>query len=494
MKTQIITLESHDDLISVRDKLSWVKTPRVLLVWPKYEEVSLRLLDLKVLQRHADSLGAHLGLVTRISSVRRDAEALGIPVFESTAAAQKDPWPDPTPRRVRTPKPPRRDLRRMADSLIREEPVWRSSLPGRVIMFALGVLAFLAVAGLFVPRATVTVYPEAQTQSIIIPVAAGEGNSETLLTGEVPAGRISVNVSSTQTMNISGRIPVPKTKARGVVRFSNQSQAEVRIEAGTILETSAQPPIQFITLNETLLAPGADEFVDVPAEAVLPGSSGNAEADSITVVTGPLSLSLTVTNPQAFKGGADEMLTGASAADRDALRAALLDAMRKEAEGKLRAQLAGDDVLILDSLTENILEENSSPEPGQPGGQLNLSMQIQFSVAYVRGADLKQLADRALQSSTPTGFVSARDDGYVVLTEPSVDAAGAAHFEIQATRTLLRQSDFFTIYALVRGRDVQSALGALAGISTRQPAQIALSPAWWPRLPLIPLNVRVNVQ
>ena len=64
MKTKIISLESHDDLISVRDKFSWAKTPRILLVWPKYEKITLRLLDMKVLQRHADSLGAQLGLVT----------------------------------------------------------------------------------------------------------------------------------------------------------------------------------------------------------------------------------------------------------------------------------------------------------------------------------------------------------------------------------------------------------------------------------------------
>jgi len=53
VKTQIITLESHDDLISVRDRLSWAKTPRILLVWAKYEKVTLRQVDLKVLQRHA---------------------------------------------------------------------------------------------------------------------------------------------------------------------------------------------------------------------------------------------------------------------------------------------------------------------------------------------------------------------------------------------------------------------------------------------------------
>src|SRR5512138_3423350 len=99
MKTQIITLESHDDLISVRDRLSWAKTPRILLVWPKYEKVTLRQVDLKVVQRHATSLGAQLGLVTRRRRVREDAESLGIPVLESTGQAQKVTWPKPRRRR-----------------------------------------------------------------------------------------------------------------------------------------------------------------------------------------------------------------------------------------------------------------------------------------------------------------------------------------------------------------------------------------------------------
>ncbi|MDX1379438.1 MAG: hypothetical protein R3307_11355, partial [Anaerolineales bacterium] len=93
MKTQIITLESHDDLISVRDRLSWAKTPRILLIWPKHEKITLRQVDLKVLQRHAASLGAQLGLVTRERRVRADAEALGIPVFTSTGEAQRMAWP-----------------------------------------------------------------------------------------------------------------------------------------------------------------------------------------------------------------------------------------------------------------------------------------------------------------------------------------------------------------------------------------------------------------
>ena len=97
MKTQIITLESHDDLISVRDRMSWAKSPRILLVWPKFERVTLRPMDLRVLQNHARTLGAELGLVTRIPNVKRDALGFGIPVFVTTAEAQRQAWP---PRRV----------------------------------------------------------------------------------------------------------------------------------------------------------------------------------------------------------------------------------------------------------------------------------------------------------------------------------------------------------------------------------------------------------
>src|SRR5688572_25232771 len=125
MKTQIITLESHDDLISVRDRLSWAKTPRILLVWPKYEKVTLRQVDLKILQRHALSLGAQLGLVTRARRVREDASALGIPVFESTGKAQRMAWPKL--RRRRWPRrAPRRNLREKREQVQAGEAVWRT--------------------------------------------------------------------------------------------------------------------------------------------------------------------------------------------------------------------------------------------------------------------------------------------------------------------------------------------------------------------------------
>src|ERR1041384_1606108 len=134
MKTQIITLESHDDLISVRDRMSWAKTPRILLVWPKYEKVTLRQGDLKVLQRHASALGAQLGLVTRARRGRQGAEALRIPVFESTRQAQRVAWPTPRRRRWLT-RAPRKDLREQREQVFPREEAWRTHPAVRVGMF-----------------------------------------------------------------------------------------------------------------------------------------------------------------------------------------------------------------------------------------------------------------------------------------------------------------------------------------------------------------------
>ena len=65
MKAHIIQLVHHDDVVSIKDKISWSKAPRVLLVWPKRGRFILRQADLVLLQRHALTLGCQVGLVTK---------------------------------------------------------------------------------------------------------------------------------------------------------------------------------------------------------------------------------------------------------------------------------------------------------------------------------------------------------------------------------------------------------------------------------------------
>src|SRR5258708_19815855 len=132
MKTQIIAVESHDDLISVRDRMSWAKSPRILIVWPKYEKVKLRPVDLLILKQHARYLGADLGLVTRLASVRRDAQGFRIPIFESTAEAQRAGWPPRPQSRHRTRAPTHPAFRRSTRAGQVNEPEWQSKPLARI--------------------------------------------------------------------------------------------------------------------------------------------------------------------------------------------------------------------------------------------------------------------------------------------------------------------------------------------------------------------------
>ncbi len=494
MKTKIITLESHDDLISVRDKLSWAKTPRILLVWPKYEKVTLRLLDLKVLQRHADSLGAQLGLVTKWNNVRRDAESLGIPVFKSTAAAQLNAWVESPPRARREPKPPLKGLRLQRDKIQIKEAAWRTSLLGRVLAFTAGVAAVLVLAGLFIPRADVTLSPEAQTISLTIPVNASPVYETVSLNGALPARTVSVTASTQRTLIVAGSISVPVTKATGIAQFTNSGAEEIVIPAGTIVATNTL--IRFVTLNDTRLPANSEEFVEVKIEAVEPGENGNVEANTITIIEGALGLSVKVANPEATTGGAHENVPGGTEEDRSKLRDEALNELRLIAEEQIRAGLGGGDLFISDTLKiASLQREEYSPPPGEPGAEVTLSMQAEFSALYILAEDLETLAGSAVRAAIPPGFLPNGEMTIEPLETPFTDSTGITRFPMQASQATLREVDLMQVYNLIRGRNIRSAAVAVReALALQNEPQIVITPSWWKWLPLIPFNISVEVR
>ncbi len=315
MKTQIITLESHDDLISVRDRMSWAKTPRILLVWPKYEKISIRQVDLKVLQRHAASLGAQLGLVTRARRVRADAEALHMPVFESTGQAQRLAWPALNAKRL-VRQAPRKDLRLEREQVSVKEEAWRTHPVTRVLAFLLGVSAVLVLVALFIPRAQITLHPKAKMQSVVLPVNANPAVKSVFITGSIPALEKRVLVEGEQSVIVTGEAVIPQSKAKGMAEFHNLTQQAVSIPAGTVVQTTDKQAVRFATTRAGELEAGVGKTLELPIEAMERGLSGNVDADTVQAIEGRLGLSLSVTNPEALTGGREIPSVQASDADR----------------------------------------------------------------------------------------------------------------------------------------------------------------------------------
>jgi hypothetical protein len=496
MKTQIITLESHDDLISVRDRMSWAKTPRILLIWPKYEKVTLRQVDLKVLQRHALSLGAQLGLVTRARRVRQDAEALKIPVFESTGQAQRVAWPKPR-RRKWSHRPPRKDLRAQRDQLSAGEGAWRAHPAVRVGALSLGVFSVLALVALFIPRAQVQLQPQSKVQSIVLPVNASPSVNSVFITGSIPAREKRVIVNGTHAVTVTGEGVIPQSKAKGVVVFRNLTQQLVTVPAGTIVRTADADGVRFVTTSDGEVHAGIGKTLEVPIEAVEGGLSGNVDADTIAVVEGRLGLSLSVTNPEPLEGGREIPSVQASDEDRVRVKDELMENLEEEARAQLAREMKAGDILFEDTFAvSQTLSEVYAPPPGAAGTKLTLTMQVEFSALYAAASDLTELAALALNASLPSSF-SATSEALTVepVTKPVVSDSGSTRWTVRAERRIVQQINSVQVTQMIEGVRADSAQDLLKqNLPLEGPPEIRLSPSWWPWVPIVPFRISVVVQ
>jgi len=448
-----------------------------------------------VLQQHARYLGADMGLVTHVSNVRRDAEGFGIPVFDSTAAAQRDAWPARRPTSRRDERRVLAKLRPMQAEARAKEAGWRSLPAARIGFFTLGVLAVLAVAGLFLPQAEIKLTPASRQQSIILPVTASESIDSVLITGSVPAHELTFDVTGTQAATIISKLSIPQEKSKGVARFTNLTQLSVTVPAGTVIYSAGQTTVRFVTLNETHLDGKVNSFVEVPIAAVEPGEAGNLPANSIQAIEGNLGLSASVNNPAPTSGGSDRVAVAPSEDDRKRVRDVLLPLLQAKAQQQAGTETGGMDVLLANTVKmAQVLEETYDPPAGAAGTLLTLTMRVEYSAQFVNAVDLTQLAEAALNASMPAGFVPARETLTFHLSgSPVLDEAGASHFDLQVERQVLRQVDTSRANALVRGLSPEAAAHVLQSeLALSEAPELHLSPSWWPWLPLIPFRISIQ--
>lgn len=493
MKTTLLQLEPHDDLVSIRDRMDWAKTPRVLLVWPKKGRVGIRPLDLALLRRHAAGLGAQLGLVTRAGEMRAAARDLGIPCFRNVKDAQKKPWPESDRRLMR--RFPRLDLRTLRQAFRPPDPLDVQSDPLMHLgAFALGVLALLAVMLVFIPSAEIHLTPSEQPQRVLISVNAMPDVRSAQLSGAVPMQRLTKTLEIEGTALATGQLTVPDQTARGMARFTNRTRAPLLIPAQTVLLTRSNPPAAFVTIEQVEVPAGKKPSVEVPIQAVEAGSRGNVPAGAVSAFEGPLGLSVEVTNPQPITGGSDKTIATPAQADFDFLRARLLSDLERSARARFAAQLSSKDVVLLSTLKlERVFEETAFPAPGQPGEKLSLAFKAEYSVSYVRAADLETLAGLVLDASLLPGSVPLPGTLTWQSQPPLVETASGARWQICAERRVRPFIEVGQVISLVTGQTAGRAGNLLVErFGLAESPHIRIRPAWWPWLPFLPMQIKVT--
>jgi hypothetical protein len=495
MKTQVIQLDPHDDGISVRDRMSWAKSPRILLVYPRRSRILERALDLRLLQRHAAALGGQLAIVAQHEEIRLAAHELDIPVYKTAAIAQRRTWKTPSSTEIPVRRAPPANLRQMHREIFPEEARWRNSLAVRLFSFSLAVLAVLALLLLFFPAATVVLVPATRTQSLTISASASPTVAGINLTGSLPVRLTYIELERSKTAPVSGSLTISNAPAVGMLSFRNLTTAVAAIPAGTVVRTIGSLPVRFATTMDAIVPAGTGKTMDVPIQAVEPGSSGNLPADSLVAIEGDLGASLAVTNPSPTNGGTDRTAPVQTAGDRTRLRAALLSQILEQCKTSIPQSIDQGDTFFPDTLeVGQVLSETYFPAEGQTGQTLSLTMNLQCQAQYVALADVNNLARLELDTNLPSGFepvtaaMTTKESGI-----PVTDASGTTRWQFQAGRLLQARINPMEAAQLIRGRRPAAAAQRLSTIlKLAKSPKITLTPAWWPWLPLVPFRIVVS--
>jgi hypothetical protein len=495
MKTHVIQLDEYDDLTSVRDKMAWAKAPRILLIYPRRLRFVPRTLDLLLLKRHAASLGAQLALVSRSSELRARCVEAGTPVFETAGAAQRAEWSNPSAPRAPARRGPRPDLRAARRSLPRPAPFSRIPFAARFLLFTLAVLAALAVFLLFLPSASVELTPAVQTQRLDLHVRAAPGVTAVNVIGVVPAHAVSAEVDGSRASTATGQTVVADAFAAGVARFENLTESAVSIPVGTVVRTAGNPAVRFATQEQALLPAGVGKTVDVPVQALEAGPVGNLAANALTAIEGDLGASLSVANPKPTTGGTEKTVPIQTAADRAALREALLTDLLEACRAALASALASGDRLIPQSVVlAGPPSETYFPAEDQPGDALALTMRLTCTGNYVAEADLHLLAVLALDASLPDGFVPLDESAAFSMPAAfTTEDDGGVSWTMSAERLIRARLDPAQAALLILGLDPAAAAQRLQErLPLAEAPAVLLSPSWWPRLPVLPFRIYVS--
>ncbi|NMC11642.1 MAG: hypothetical protein GYA34_02035 [Chloroflexi bacterium] len=504
MKIQIIQLETHDDYISTRDKIGWSKAGRILLVIPERSAALTRELDLVLLKRHCDSLGAQMALVSKDKNICFRARHLGIPHFSSVANASRKTW------RIRNQEKlnknfelkssetsNRQKIQTLKALVLSQRPSLSNRIEFRLLFFIIGVLAVLAIAAVLMPTANIILEPEIISQEVTVQVAANPDQKSVKISGAIPAQMISVIVEGRDQISSSGTIEIDDQPAIGSVEFSNLTDKAVTVPKGTIVRTPGDLPVRFTTQKEITVEAGYGITNSVPVRAIKPGIIGNLEEGSLTIIEGTLGINLLVNNPSPTSGGNTRTSPAPSASDKtqlfEKLRSALVQSALTEVNGQLKK---GDILLSSKPASIKVIDQIFDPEEDYPADQLKLTLQLECSFLVAQAEDLLKLATLSMDVNLPKNYSVIEDSTNIKnMTAPIGSGNHTYRWQIIANRNIQAIIDPAQAISLIIGLPPEEAIHRLdQNLPLRDTPQIILTPSWWRRLPFLPFRMNISIQ
>lgn len=490
MKIQIIYLDPQDDRFSAQDKLSWVKTSRALLVWPRRGTVLDNRLDLGVVKRAAEERGIQVGLVTFDADVIHHAENLGIPVFQSLEEIPEDAWPDTPPSDMEDVRERSKHVDEWVQNVNARPPIFtpQKRAPMRWILVTVAILSLAVLALALIPSAAISIVPE---QSDHEEVMTFDLDFETP-TGEAGGalGRIeTIQLSVQEVVPVHGSVETPDTYATGEVVFTNLTNDRIQIPAGTGVRPDTASPLRYETTTSGSLSAGEGNTITLPVESVTAGPESNLPADSISAIEGDLAFVLEVYNPTPITGGTNSFRTGVDAADLQFAVEVAHETLRHEALSAFEATLTSNEYLLHEHVT--LVDEGEpgfDPSPGTPTDNLRIELVATFQAVILLRPALEDAVIDTLETNLEGG-TSLQS----LLDISILDESTPEQLVLRVAYTTQPELDLLAARSSLRGLPVDDAMQWLMNhLPLAEEPEIILRPAWMPRLPFLDGRIRIE--
>jgi len=484
MKTTIVHVETYDDIHSIRDRISWCRSQRILLILPRRKKDLAEPLDLQLIDRAARDHGAQLGIVSKDGLIRDNAKRLGINVFRTISAAERDYWIEKGAQTVG-------QQIRGKDKILAEKrqlPVPSSVQVGSKktwkVICAIALVLVVLLIVIVVPSAKVVLYPETTSQVVNLEIRASTLAKQTNMNGLIPAWKETYTLTGSQSGRSSGSVKVGKEKARGELRVVNLTGKPFELPAGTIFLAGESNGQRFITETDHAI-PADSGGVKIPVRAVLAGEEGNISIGEVNLVEGVFGSFMEVTNEEVFTGGTSITLPAPTAYDYTQLRRMIISKLTSNIL-EMNDDTNSQSKPIVKSLElEEILQENMTNPIGEASDTATLELTARFRMLFYDPADLNKIALEVLDLSIspkqhPTGIgLSLKQVGDV-----NVYDASEATWQVEANRLIVPDYPRRELLQSIKGMTRSRAIAFLnEHIPHQRSAQVDSFPGWWPYLP-----------
>lgn len=516
MKSQqptYIQLDIGEDIASIRDRLSFIRGQRVLIIWPENGTALTRKLDLVFIQREARRRVLHVALVTHDETVINHANELGISTYETINEAEKARWKRGKTRvfvnRHHKPEdaPDPDDLMPVA-SRVRNP---RKRMPAPLKFFVrLSILTLVAsilfgLVYVVVPSATVTFAMTQELIQVSTTITADPNALDIDVENRIiPATSYEVFVQTVQQIETTGTEQGSSTRAVGDVLFSNNTNSPINVPIGTQVRTSTGDAVIFETSIGTTI-PANDSVNNIPIIAIedFTGDIGNVDANTINTVLGDLSEDVSVINNNATLGGVNQEYNIVTADDMEYLRGQARQNLQALAFSEISAQLSDDQTIIIESI--NIPEEllrndwiEYSHTMGDRTDLISLDLRVIVQALVIDDRFAQQIMFAQVSAEKPPDMVLNPDSflyrsGAVI--ETTLD--NITTFEAFGEGIASAEVDVFQLQSDLTRRpldEAQRLIAATVDIASNSQPIIEITPSWFNRMPILPIRIDIQIE